>query len=258
MRIYLTLSALVLLSACVGMGSNLAELRSKDLSGSDFSQALAAEYLAYAEARNEEGHPIRANYFAGKGLAAFKGEMVELEKKPVLEESRQALLAVLTPDVKDIAAAKAARAQLLFDCWAEKAGVCRDGFVDALTDLQFIADALVHGKDNRFTVAFAAGSSALDAQGTAILDIVGGSVAGLGEYNIEIVPADRKNRMTAARLLVIEKGLIKRGVDAGRIHTHRKGSKSEVLLSDDRSKQHTNNVVLSIQTYGQPQEAITP
>ncbi len=258
MRVYIALGTLILLAGCAGLGSNLVELRDKKPSGDTFPQALAAEYLAYAEARAEEGHPLRANYFAAKGLAALNGEAVDVEKKPALEESRQALLAVLTPDVKEIAPTKAARAQLLFDCWAEKEGVCKDGFADALTDLQFVADALVHGEDNRFAVPFAAGSSALDGQGAAVLDVIGKRVAGLGEYQVEIMPADVKNKMAVGRVLIIEKELIKRGVNAGRIHTHRKGKNKEVTLSSDDRKHHANSVMISIQTYGQPKESITP
>jgi OOP family OmpA-OmpF porin len=258
MRIYIVIPTLVLLAGCAGLGSNIAELRTKSVGGDTFAQALAAEYLAYAEARAEEGHPLRANYFAGKGLDSLAGKPVDLEKKPELEESRRSLLAVLTPDVEEVAPAKAARAQLMFDCWVEKEGVCKEGFAGALTDLQFIADALVHGEDNHFTVPFAAGSSALDAQGGAILDVISNRVAGLGEYQVEAVPADIKNRMTAPRLLTIEKGLIKRGVDAGRIHTHRKGKNKEVALSSDDHKHNANNVMISIQTYGEPKESITP
>ena len=257
MRIKTAIVGLVLLSGCVGAGGPLAELRMKAPSGGDFPQALAAEYLAYAEARSEDGHPLRANHFAKKGLAALAGEAVDLEKKPALEHSRNALLAVLTPDVKEVAPVKAARAQLLFDCWAEKEGVCKAGFVEALTDLQFIADALVHGEDNRFTVPFTAGSSALGMPGDAILDIIASRVVGLGEYQVEIAPMVRKGWLATARILAIEKGLITRGVDAGRIHVHRVEKSKEVALSIDKKK-NTDDVVLSIQTYGQPQEAVTP
>ena len=196
MRIYIVIPTLILLTGCAGLGSNLVELRGKNPTGDTFSHALASEYLAYAEARAEEGHPLRANYFAGKGLTALAGKPVDLEKKPALEESRQSLLAVLTQDVEEVAPAKAARAQLMFDCWVEKEGVCKEGFADALTDLQFIADALVHGEDNNFAVPFAAGSSALDAQGEAVLDIISNRVAALGEYQVEAAPADTKNKMT--------------------------------------------------------------
>lgn len=257
MRTKTALLLLFLLPGCVGMGDHLAELRTKDIKGDNFSQALAAEYLAYAEARSEEGHPIRANYFAGKGLDSLSGKPIELEKKDSLEDSRQALLEVLTPDVKDVAPAKAARAQLMFDCWAEKEGVCKEGFLDALTDLQFIADALVHGDNNRFTLPFAPKSSVLDAQGASILDIVAKRVANLGEYEVEVLPAGKKGALTTARLLAIEKGLIKRGVNAGKIHTHRKDKSKAVILSSDE-KEDINSVILSIQTYGQPKEARTP
>ncbi|MDX2073684.1 MAG: hypothetical protein SFX19_04880 [Alphaproteobacteria bacterium] len=258
MRVKTALFMLVLLSGCVLRGDHLVELRAKTPSGDSFPQALASEYLAYAEARLEEGHPLRADYFAGKGLSALAGESVPLEKKSSLDESREALLAVLTPDIIDIAPARAARAQLMFDCWAEKEGVCKEGFAEALTDLQFIADALVHGEDNRFAMTFAPGVAAIDVHGDAILDIIGRRVAALGEYQVEILPVDKTKKRTNARVLAIEKGLIARGVNAGRIHSHHRSKTGAVSLSTDDRAQGPNSILLSIQTYGQPKESTTP
>lgn len=253
MQRYTLLLLLVFLPSCVGMGDHLVELRAKNPTGESFSQALAAEYLRYAEARLEEEHPLRANYFAGKGLDALAGDTVELEKKPALEESRQALLAVLTPDVKEIAPAKAARAQLMFDCWAEKEGVCKEGFAEALADLQFIADALVHGEDNHFIVPFTKGSSGLSGQGNSILDIIATRVKTLGDYKVNIEPPAKKGKLATTRRLAIEKGLIARGVDAGRIQAGRAEASREVTLSTDKKKD-ADSVVLFIQTYTQPPE----
>jgi len=249
---------LLLLTACVQMGDHLAALREKKPSGDTFPQALAAEYLAYSESLAEEGHPLRANYFAGKGLAALESGDADLEDKPALAESRQALVSVLTPDIKEIAPAKAARAQLLFDCWAEKEGVCKNSFATALADLQFIADALVHGENNHFVAHFEPGSAVLTGEISAIVDVVARRVASLGEYNVEMTAPSKKSALSGKRLLVLEKALIARGVNAGRLHVHRSAGSREVMLSIDRDNMDANSVAISIQTYGQPEEAITP
>lgn len=266
MRLFAALFVLVVLSGCLAMGDRLAELRAKQPGREDFPQALAAEYLAYAEALSEEGHPLKADYFAKKGLAALGGDIPPPEESAALAESRQALLEVLTPDIEDIAPAKAARAQLLFDCSVAKENLCKASFAEALADLQFIADALVHGGDNRFSVAFDDGSHRLNDQALLMLDIIARRVSGYGEYQVEIIPASARRgtsvrgqqQQDSLRVLAIEKGLIGRGVDAGRIHAHRKASGKKVTLSTDDAKAQANSVMISIQTYGQSPEVMDP
>jgi hypothetical protein len=75
---------------------------------------------------------------------------------------------------------------------------------------------------------------------------------------VEIVPVVRKGAVTTRRLLSVEKALIAQGVDAGRLHSHRKSTDREVLLSVDEQTLDEDSVVISIQTYGQPMEATTP
>ena len=255
---------LLLLSACAA-GSNLEALRDKKPVGESFNQILAAEYLGYAESLAEEGHPIRTNRFSGKGLDALAGSEVAPEESDKLAEQRKALMAVLTPDVKEIAPAKAARAQMMFDCWADGKKLCEEEFASALSDVEFIADVLVHGSDNRFALRFAEGSTVLSDAAETVLDVVAKKVAGMGEYQVELMaygftpkaPAKIK-ALASRRVIAIEKGLIKRGVDAGRIHRHTAGSSKEVFLSIDVIEGGQDNVGLSIQTYGQPEEAVAP
>lgn len=258
MRVTHAFIILFFMAGCASLGGQLTELRAKKPSGDSFSQFLASEYLAYAESIFEEGHPLRADYFARKGLAALKNEDVELEERPALVESRQELLAVLTPDIKEVAPAKAAHAQLLFDCWAEKKRLCEEGFPAALADLQFIADVLVHGEGNRFRVEFAKNSAVLSNEASTILDIIGKRVSGYGEYQVQLKPAVKTGSVTAKRLLALEKGLITRGVNAGRIETVRDHKDHEVVLSIDKGRQGKNTIAITIQTYGQPSKGAAP
>jgi OOP family OmpA-OmpF porin len=250
MHIKSSIIALLLLSACAGMGDVLAELKSKVLTSDTFPQALASEYRAYAESLVEEGHPLRARHFAKKGLAALAEGDVAPEEKPAFASSRQALVAVLTPDVKEIAPTKAARAQLLFDCWVEKETVCKDSFTLALAELQVIADALVHEGNTRFVAEFAPNSAVLSDSAATTLSIAAKRIAGFGEYQVELQPPPRKGKLATQRVLAVEEGLIKRGVHAGKITVSGKTKNNEVTLSVDKKKQPANSVVILIQTYG--------
>ncbi len=249
MRVKVAVFTLILLSGCVTIGQDLARLQAKKPAPGDFNQSLATEYLAYAQSLAEEGHPIRADRFAAKGLDALAGRDVPLEEKPEYTNNRLALMAVLTPDIKEIAPAKAARAQLLFDCWMEKETVCRDSFSEALSDLQFVADALVHGESNRFEVSFANTSSTLDAKAETVVDIIARRVSGYGEYRIELRLPSRHSKLNMPRVLAIEKALIARGVNAGWIMLEPRGK--EVALSTDR--QDANTIVMQVQSYVAPE-----
>jgi hypothetical protein len=247
------------------LGNTLETLRAKNPTGNNFPEALAAEYLAYAESLSEEGHPIRSAHFAQKGLDALAGRDVPLEENDAYDENRKSLMRMLTPDVKEIAGAKAARAQMMFDCWADGKALCEDGFVAALSDVEYIADLLVHGDDNQFTAQFETGSSVLTDKSIALIDVIGRRVAGYGEYQIELMAyankpkASRRVKALASdRILAIEKALITRGVDAGRIHKHPGVKKNEVFLSVDEAGVAKNTIAISIQTFGQLPEPKKP
>lgn len=255
---------LLLLAACAA-GSNLEALRAKNPAGKNFNQVLAAEYLGYAESLSEEGHPIRTSRFAQKGLDAISGYDVAPEESDTLAEQRKALLASLTPDVKEVAPAKAARAQLQFDCWADGKALCEEGFNDALAEIEFIADLLVHDDDNRFKVEFDGSKSRLSEKANTVLDVIAKRVATYGEYQVELMAYGNKTKssskikaLASNRILAIEKALIARGVDAGRIHKHRSTHGSEVFLSVDEADDSQNAVAISIQTFRQVPEVKSP
>jgi len=248
MRAKSLLIALFMLAGCSVGGNSLQELKAKKPGVDSFGEALAAEYLAYADSLSEEGHPIRAKKFADKGLLALEKGDAPLEQKEELAKQREALMAVLTPDVKEITPQRAARAQLLFDCWADKEGVCKKSFAEALADLQPVADALVHGENNRFVAQFARGSDAVNADVAAILDIVAHRVSGYGAYQINLAPPLKKSLLNTKRLLALEKGLIARGVNAGHIEVEGKSPGKEVRLSSDRKAKSSDSIVITLQT----------
>ena len=242
--------ALVFLSGCVSLGEPLATLQARKPTQENFNQALGYEYQKYAESLADDHHPIRADHFARKGLAALAGEVVALENKRGFETNRAAFQSMLTDDVKDVAPGKAARAQILFDCWMENESICTESFAEAQSDLQFIVDALVHGGDNRYSVGFAPGSHALSSEANAMLDIVAGRVASYAEYSIELQLPGKRSKLSTARALAIEKALIDRQVNAGKIEVKPWGGAKAVALSTDRAD--PNVIVVQVESFVAP------
>lgn len=249
---------LFILASCAPAGEQLAELRAKNPQNTNFSEALATEYLAYGESLAEEYEYRRADYFAGKGLVALAEGDVAPEENADFLNQRQELLLVMTDDIKNVAPSKAARAQLLFDCWVEGKAVCAETYPPALADLQFIADMLVHGGGNHFTVSFPAGSSELSSKAESVLDVIAAKVIRYGRYQIEIIPVMKNKDITKQRLLALKAGLITRGIQDAHIHSHRAKDKQEVFLSADQKHRNIHSFSISIQTYGQPLEAESP
>ena len=130
MKQYFTLSLLsvsVLLAGCTT--ASLKELRRAEVSGDRFQAALAKEYLAFAESEAALYDWIDSKYFADKGLLAAYGNEVGPESLshwkisktvlPEMEMAREAVSAFVST-TKTSDPETAARAQFLFDCWAEQ------------------------------------------------------------------------------------------------------------------------------------------
>lgn len=141
---------LAMLTACV---DPVAQLEKYDPQSVDFASALAGEYLQYAEAQKELGNDTAARYFGKKGLTATQGWEVEPEmvtattpavEKPALDAARARLLRALNKKAHEVEILKAARAQMMFDCWAfaaasgdkDTTATCRDAFGPAVEELE--------------------------------------------------------------------------------------------------------------------------
>jgi OOP family OmpA-OmpF porin len=264
---------LLLLAGCAG---NLQELREISPKASNFSSSLAAEYLAYSESEIEQGHKLSADYFAAKGVRAAKGETVEPEEVSVsadipendlkkLSASRAALIDLLNSDVKKVAPQKAARAQLLFDCWnrqenkkppLEKVS-CAHDFAIAYDELRSVADDLSYGADSKNMVEFPADSSKLDADGLNIIADISSHLAGRGDYALELVPhfdisnaKDRRSRLVKKRLAAVRDALVKAGIPGEKIFYVKPDlasvSKGTVHLSSDKDAKYSNEIDINI------------
>jgi OOP family OmpA-OmpF porin len=239
---YLALT--VLLSGCAG---SLDELRALVVEPNDFDTALAAEYLGFSESQHEQGHPINAERFAAKGLKASHHEPVLPDmpgkKQEALMGFRKQLLAALTQDVKEVVPQKAARAQLLYDCWLlqekehGKEAPCNEEFLSAMNELQEVADEFIYGQELSHRVQFAPGSSELDEHARAQVFAIAEYVKSMENYVLLL--SDHAPHTKAAqqladrRMQAMRAAFMRAGVADQRIKRNRRDGAKEVLLSSD-------------------------
>lgn len=190
----------VLLAGCT---SNLERLKDINPDAHDFHSSLAAEYLAYSESEIEQGRSSAADYYAAKGVSASNGEEVEPDKVnpssadvKKLASARYGLVNLLSEEVKNIEPQKAARTQLLFDCWNGQENKtqsviknsCASEFATSYKDIVMAADALEFGGSSYNTIEFVPGSAELDADEISVINEIADQVKGKKDYLVKLVP----------------------------------------------------------------------
>jgi OOP family OmpA-OmpF porin len=152
--VLLKLAPMLLLAACATY--NLQELERTEPQGSAFNQALAREYLTFAQYEANKMYDwIDQDHFARKGLRAAAGEVVEPEQVAdwgvpesqvgEIDDARARLMAAFAKGGREAAPQRAAVAQARFDCWVEQweegwqkdhIAACRDEMMAALQDVE--------------------------------------------------------------------------------------------------------------------------
>lgn len=255
----------------MGCTASLQELQTIAPVAGDFSSSLAAEYLAYSESEAEQGRDFSAEHFAAKGLNVARGEDVvldEVNKKTKsydsLLVSRAALSDILSEDVKRVAPQKAARAQMLFDCWNEQENKkvpvarasCAEEFAIIYDDLQAIADDLAHGAYGKNIIGFYAGSTDLDAEAKYVIAKISKHLEKSDNYMLELdahrnVKDAKSNKGLLAykRLVAVRGELIKSGISPAKIFFAKPysiSSASVVHLSNDEAVENSNKIDIII------------
>jgi outer membrane protein OmpA-like peptidoglycan-associated protein len=257
-----------------GCTTSLQELHKISPKAGNFSSSLAAEYLAYSESEDEQGHKDSAEYFASKGVDAIKGKAVEPDAVDIkannyktLVLSRLALIDVLNDDVKRIAPQKAARAQMLFDCWNYQENTntkksnrlsvmsvsCAEEFNLVYSELQPVADNLLHGAYSKHTLQFAMNSALLDDAAKKIIAEIAKHIEGHSDYALEFNAHhdvnDKKTsqgRLVNERLAAVRRSFIKAGVPSEKFFFTKpdiaKESGSAVLLSNELDMQYSDEL----------------
>ncbi|MEZ5690167.1 MAG: hypothetical protein R3D71_00695 [Rickettsiales bacterium] len=225
---------LAVILSVTGCTSSLEKLQKISPVAGDFNSALAAEYQAYAESEDEQGRYEQAEYYAYKGIRAVKGYKVEPEEisfnfqdNSVIKEYRAQLIDLLSGDVKRVIPQKAARAQMLFDCWSkqeERANsqddvYCKDEFVTAYEELKEVAGSLIHGADSKNAIKFYPTSTRLDAEAKYVIAKLVSHLRGHSDYMLKLVAngyvnnsKSSKSIMAYNRLVAVKNRLIKEGV----------------------------------------------
>lgn len=154
----LAIAGLILpfVAACA-TGPSVDMARSTTPTGSAHDKALYQEYLALAQDQADAGDVEDANYFAGKAIAAAKGETVlpqSVEERPIPSikgsrfeagTMRDTLLMALEDGAAERVPNHVARAQAMYDCWleafaeqADKNDIarCRKGYDEAMAKVE--------------------------------------------------------------------------------------------------------------------------
>lgn len=158
LRNFVLAAGLIVLGGCTAFSSfsEVEALNDAKAVGSPFTQALAAEYRAYAnnELKDMFDYPD-ALHFARKGLAAAAGDTVLPEpiadwnlNEAAIQEvgaARGRLIVAFDLGARETAPALAAKAQAKFDCWIEQqeetwqqgaAPGCKNEFLKAITEVE--------------------------------------------------------------------------------------------------------------------------
>lgn len=255
----------LLLAGCTG---NLQQLKDISPVANDFPSSLAAEYLAYSESEIEQKRDSSADYFAAKGVDAAKGGNVEPDRVSndspnfkKLTQSRAALMEALTEGAKKLAPQKAARAQLLFDCWNEQESKkismqkisCEKEFAIAYDELRDVADDITYGADSKNTVEFVPGNADLGGDEMLLIKAIAAHLSGYSDYAVQLDAhldgKDIKSKqlfLMNKRIAVLKSSLIKAGIPKKKIFiakpSAKKPSQDAVHLSNDDDMQSGESV----------------
>lgn len=264
---YIALILLLLpLSGCA-FGS-LQQLNLLNPQANDFESALAAEYLAFANSESEQGRALSAEYYAGKGMAAWSGEDVlpetvdDATPRPLKREllaTRELLMALLIEDVVTVVPQPAARAQLLFDCWVKQSGsrtkdsgLCVNELQTELATLEDVAVSLGYISETAKHVHFAPKSGKLGKNSLGEIKKIVASIKRDAPYILELsgnTSSAKRARLFKQRAVEIRKALRARGVGDAHIRLHETVSEKTVYLSNDSIMTDSDVVTVTIRSF---------
>lgn len=287
----IALSAVVFVAAC-GMQSapTVEALKKADAVGSPFTKSLTAEYRSFADAAQHSSMEFAdALHFARKGLASASGVVVmpetlddwDLGDKNLVEmtQARSDLIDALENGGREMAADKAAIAQVRFDCWAQQqekdwaANVpCKSQFYDALKALQdivgtkpapapapaaeeFPAPVTEMGKGQAapveqamFIVFFDWDKHNLSSGANDVLDAVAQELKTRQDVKGIVIaghadtsgPQDYNQKLSMRRAKAVQDGLIARGVPASKIRVEAHGENDLLVKTPDNVREPAN------------------
>jgi OOP family OmpA-OmpF porin len=244
-----------------------------------FAQALTTDYAGFAVAlRDDHKDWADADYFARKGLAASRGEMVPPENnrnwliplevpeqfRSELANGRARLVAAIEKGGAERLPLVAARAQVSYDCWVERMeddwknainGPCRQQFLDALARLEGAPQGAAQpatgpGLGREYRVYFEFDRAEILPEAAQILQQVATSAKQDPKIGVVLVgKADRAGsdqynmRLSQRRADAVRDALIRDGVPRDRIETRWVGEREPPVPTPDNVREPRNRVV---------------
>ncbi|GAB5389102.1 MAG: hypothetical protein Alpg2KO_20700 [Alphaproteobacteria bacterium] len=278
-------AALLVLAGCagqpVGSGNSLDKLDQMVVAqGKTFEERLAAEYRDLATFEQYQMFDYAdAEWFAARGLKSAMGERVEpadftdfkIAQHHVedLKAARIALMDAFERGSREFLPFASARAQAKFDCWLEQQeenwqydhiASCRDEFNAAMSTIeQRFRPAPeptrpLDAAQSEFVIYFNHDSKAISPNGKGILDRIT-SIWLSGVYREMVMVtghADRSgsytynNLLAQGRAMAVRDGLVRRGVESGKIVMKSYGEYKPVVSTRDGVKELANRRVTVI------------
>lgn len=281
--ILLGLTAIIGGCADVSLVSDIEKMKP---SGSAFNQALHSEYSKLARAELDEGDVFDSGVFARRAEAAAKGKDVDPDEiygrhytgnnQEMLLDARADLLNMLTSGGTTSNPAAAARAQAMFDCWAQEQEEnnqpeditrCKNGYLAAMK--AFEKPKMVAKKDppppapkpapkpkaprmvKDFTVYFGFNSADLDGAAAAIISEAAAYVQSSKSIRVQIVghtdtsgASGYNQALSEKRTKAVDDALVAAGVDSLTIEPASVGESELAEATGDNVKNDKNRRVV--------------
>jgi OOP family OmpA-OmpF porin len=257
-------------AALAGCASNIKQIEEAQTSGGTaFTQALTEEYRSFVAHEKDERDWAAADYFAAKGLAAARGQVVPPEAVPEvgehtqpLTEARKRLMEALDGGARDGTPQPAAHAQRAFDCWQHEAA--EDYLYDALTDAhaapcreefeaamgQMVRTVTIVDGFGPDIVLFDFDKADITAAGKAVIDMVLADAARMGSVNMSVTGhADRAGSeaynlaLSLRRADAVRKALIAGGISPDAITVAGRGESEPAVPTPDGVREQANRRV---------------
>lgn len=273
-KLAMTVVIAALVGACSGMGLHDAQMATPK--GDAFSKALYAEYIKLSKDEYTEGDYADADLFAERAIAAAAGSPTEPEAVNTREQTKAAAGALGAARARLVAAfgkgskaskpAPSARAQAMYECWAqeqeenfqpEDIDNCRIAFFTALALIEEPAAAapapaapMAKPEPKTFVVYFGYNGKTLDAKANGVLKAAAEAskqgkplvVSVIGHTDLS--GADRYNsKLSEARANVVAEALTKLGVAPNLLSIGSLGENQPAIKTADGTKEAGNRRV---------------
>jgi len=267
------IAGLFVLAGCTGQELHGAQLIEPN--GSEFNQNLYHGYIGLAEAEYAEGDYYDSDVFAIRATkvasdAAIGPEEIEERNLPgdhvaELSEARAKLVAALGAGAAEASPARAAEAQVYFDCWMqeqeenwqpEDIARCRDNFYAALDGITPapVAEAPVVSKPKpqsvRFVVYFETNKYNIDSEDQTVIAEAKAAAEKLGSPIVKISgntdtvgSVDYNQKLSEMRAQAVAKVLEAGNTPVRAMVTEANGELKPALVTADETEEQRNRRV---------------